>query len=204
MKKTQNLKNSIKPCVDELERFYQFVNKEYGLKLPDQIVITIQTRGKRNALGWFFPEKWTNGKGTVNEINISAEDLTKGNPYETISHEVAHYKNYVEKVKDCSKNQYHNKKFRDRAESLDLEVKKSGHYGYAFTKPTEVWEKQLKKFKPDKNAFVLFRNSVGTKEKAPTKMKLWECSCGVKVRCAVELNAVCKDCETPFVKQEDN
>ena len=45
------------------------------------------------------------------------------------------------------------------------------------------------------------RRSVEGK-KAPTKMKKWVCKCGTIVRCAVDLNATCDDCETKFQIEE--
>jgi hypothetical protein len=40
-------------------------------------------------------------------------------------------------------------------------------------------------------------------KKQGTRMKLWVCSCGVKLRRAGKLNAQCLDCETLFVLRED-
>jgi hypothetical protein len=40
------------------------------------------------------------------------------------------------------------------------------------------------------------------REKQKARMKLWECSCGVKIRRAGELNAQCLDCDTKFEAQE--
>ncbi len=41
---------------------------------------------------------------------------------------------------------------------------------------------------------------IAKERKQPTRMKKWECSCGVIVRKAGELNAQCLDCAQPFVK----
>jgi len=35
-----------------------------------------------------------------------------------------------------------------------------------------------------------------------TRMRLWECSCGIKLRRAGDLNALCLDCGAPFTRQE--
>ena len=199
------LQNSIKPSIEELERFYRFINKRFNLNLKDEIVITIQTKGRRKkTMGWFWADRWTNGKGQVHEINISAEELINGNPYETLTHELVHYKKNQDGIKDCSKNQYHNTKFKGLAEKLLLDVSKSSNYGWGYTKPTPEWEKMFNsEFKPNKKAFVMFRNEEGNnKGKQPTKMKKWECGCGMIVRCAKELNAVCMECGTPFKREE--
>lgn len=192
---------SLKPAVQELERFYQFMNKKFKLNLPDKVVITIQNRGRKNALGWFCTNIWDNHKDKgLNEINICAEALLQ-NPYETLAHETAHYLELLLRGK-LSRNNYHTKTFKEFAEKLLLEVKHYPGLGWAFTKPTKEFNAMLEEFKANKESFEVVRSSLNHKMKAPTKMKKWFCSCGCNVRCAVELNAICTRCNTLFLKEE--
>jgi len=194
------IKHSLNPIITELERFYNHLNDKFKLSLSSDVVITIQNKGSKNALGWFGVNFWNNEKGEqINEINICAESL-KVNPYETLAHEIAHFCELKEKGK-LSKGNYHGKTFKKFAEQLLLKVNKVGKIGYAHTEITPEFDKMLFEFKPEKEVFEITRFNK-TKKKAPTKLKKWTCSCGVNVRCAVELNAECNECNTKFIRED--
>ena len=189
---------SLKPCVEELERFYNFLNEKFGLNLTSDVVITIQTRGRKNAKAWFCAGVWKNHQEpSVNEINICAESLTD-DAYESLAHEMAHFCELKSRGK-LSKNNYHSKTFKEQAEKLLLKVSQMGNYGFAKTERTDEFNKMLFEFKPKKEVFDLLRRGLPNKEKQPTKMKKWTCGC-VIVRCAVELNATCENCKKKFEK----
>ena len=198
--KTKGLKNSINPSIKELERFYSFLNSRFKLQLPDELTVTIQSKGRMNAYGWFSGQRWVNGNGRVSEINLSAELLTENDPYKTMAHEVGHYYNYVNGIRDCSGNQYHNKRFKEVAERLLLETSYNKKTGYSTTTPTEEFKKMLSEFKPQKDVFNLFRDMPKAK-KQKTKMVKWVCpQCGLIVRSAKELNIMCLDCDAVFTR----
>jgi hypothetical protein len=189
---------SLNPALKELERFYNYLNAKYSLKLPNKAIITIQTKGRRRAYGWFGVGFWDNSKEKgLNEINISAEYLTEGNPYETLAHEVAHYCELQRRGK-LSKNNYHTETFKQFAEQLGLKVTKVKGFGYALTETTEQFNKMLLEFKPQKEVFDILRVNQ-LREKQRTKMHKWTCSEGCTiVRCATELNAKCDNCGQQF------
>ena len=55
-----------------------------------------------------------------------------------------------------------------------------------------------KKLKLKKDIFSVSRMKMGSgKAKAETKMKKWDCGCTI-VRCAVDLVAVCQECDNEF------
>src|SRR5438093_4632718 len=99
-------------------------------------VITIQGRGRRStAVGWFRNGKWHNGKPQgLPEINICAERLNR--PLEeiaqTLLHEMCHYANALEGIRDCSGN-YHNRKFKDRCASIGLICRLSEISGHGWS-----------------------------------------------------------------------
>lgn len=106
---------------------------EGKLKRP---IITAATRGRKNALGWFRPEGWSNGdKEHMHEINISAEKLGRSwdDLCETLLHEMAHLWNQQHNIQDCNAVQYHNRKFKTAAEMFGLVVTKMKNKGFAIT-----------------------------------------------------------------------
>ena len=54
----------------------------------ENILITLQTKGRGNFAGWCWAEKWVSKESSHTEINISAEYLTAG--YETIMEVLIH------------------------------------------------------------------------------------------------------------------
>ena len=57
-------------------------------------------------------------------------------------------------------------------------------------------------FKPNKEVFNICQADEEKKKKG-SRLKLWVCGCGVKVRCAVDLSATCDLCESKFKKVDD-
>jgi hypothetical protein len=168
-------------------------------------VITIQTKGRKNAKGWASTGSYwaTNNKKKrvgYQEVNICAEFLSDADGvYETLVHELCHIWNAQNDIKDCSKSGVHNKKFKSKAESVGLKVEKLDSKGWAYTslEKNGVAEKLLKSLKLKKDIFTIARLEFGTIAKAKTKMLKWECGCTI-VRCAVNLVAVCQECDNEF------
>lgn len=191
-------KTSIGPAIAELERaFREFASllfKQQKLELP---AITIQAAGRKAAAGWFSHNRWGSADASISEINLCAEMLASGVEViaEILIHEMVHYANAVAGVRDCSANQYHNKRFRDLAESVGLHVEK-GKRGWAYTSLTPDLADQVRKINLDPEAFAMFRLSDPPIKKG-SRMKKWSCGC-TTVRCATELSAVCSECDQAF------
>ena len=195
--------NSIRPLIKELERIYDFVAVQNGLnKLAPRPIITIQTKGRGNTLGWHWKDKWiteTSKNPFLSEINICAESLNE-DITETLIHEMVHYHNAVLDISDCNEHQYHNKHFKERAESYGLNVEKDGRHGWSETSLSESLKKLLIKLKIDKKIFKLHRKQ-NISLKAPTKMIKYKCDC-TTVRCATDLKAKCLICNKDFIRQD--
>jgi len=124
-------------AVDLLGKAFVFFNEKLAAgQLDVTPVITIQSKGRRSAYGWFWDCTWKNGDEAARpEINIAAEHLSRSarNIFETLIHEMAHMINAKKGIKDCNTAQYHNKRFKITAEEIGLTVEKMGAYGYAKT-----------------------------------------------------------------------
>ena len=68
--------NTIRPAIEELERAFRELSPVFKRNMPLP-VITIQSKGRKNALGWFVRDKWSNTNGKLPEINICAEHLAR-------------------------------------------------------------------------------------------------------------------------------
>jgi hypothetical protein len=114
--------------------------REHHPDVPGVVLIAAPSTHRRmNVLGHFSALRWR-GRGDkgdqLHEVVVVAEhlDRTPEDVCETLIHEAAHALNFARGIKDCSASQYHNKKFRDAAETLGLDVTKVPHYGYSLTK----------------------------------------------------------------------
>jgi len=204
-KKTSCLNNnSLIPAINESERFIKFLDKKFKLNLPNNYIVVINKTSK-NAYGTFSNPKtqqhFINTTQELNTITLNTFYIKECNPYSVLAHELTHFLNHIKGIKDTSANQYHNKHFKLQAENLLLKVERTNK-GYNQTSETELFKQMLKEFKPLKDVFNVFQ-AQRDKKKVGSRLKLYVCSCGVKVRCAVELNAKCLNCNTEFKKEND-
>jgi hypothetical protein len=227
----QALNQSIKPSIDECERFFIFLNNNFhlGLNLDDLIVLIHETspsiRGffrsvecskiwnstsQENSLFKQQEPVSQEPRMALNSIVLSSHILAENgdrgfSPYTTLTHEFVHYVNFVRHIKDCSKNQYHNKKFKELAEKMLLIVEQDVRRGYCITKESDEFKKMLIEFKPSPNAFKIFQDIQSKKKKkAKGRLLLFICGCGQKIRASknVGSNCDCRLCETQFQEQE--
>ncbi len=93
----------------------------------------------RNVLGHFAALRWsasTGNGGVLHEVVVVAEHLNRSaeDIVTTLLHEAAHALNFTRGIHDCSRSQYHNRKFEAAAKELGLDVTQVAHYGFALTK----------------------------------------------------------------------
>lgn len=198
--------DSIAPAIRELERFFSVFNRKlYDGKLPKP-VITIQTTGRRRALGWFCANIWRAKEGEVPEINITAEELGRDveDILETLLHEMVHLDNWTQGISDCSVQQYHNKRFKVACDKIGLNCERTKH-GWSLTSLTPALKALIRAAKPQSAAFKMFRLSFLPGAKAAsqgTRLKKWSCGC-TNVRVAVaDFDAVCNNCGGHFEECE--
>lgn len=201
---------SIQKATNELYRCFQLLNDRlFQGKLPLP-TITIQTKGRRNALGWCSNvEIWRDKKETDKryEINIAAEYLDRDplEIVETLLHEMVHLYCAANGIKDCSRGgNYHNAKFRDAAEEHGMTYDTdeiTAKYGWAFAKLRKSTVELIKSWNIDETAFLLARRPHPTSHRKSNSFKL-ECpSCGIKLRATRPgITVICKNCETEFIE----
>jgi len=122
-----------------LEKMYRQLNKDKFNNELEEPIITIMSTPK--AYGHVTCSKvWKSGSDYCYELNIGAGTLDR--PIEsvvsTLLHEMVHIYNLMNNIQDCSRgNTYHNKKFKDKAESVGLLINHHDTYGWTITEPSD-------------------------------------------------------------------
>ena len=197
--------NYIGIVLEELYRIFSILNMHYyDDQLPEPI-ITIQKGKSRNNLGWFSLDPiWIseNDEDNKYEINISAEHLNRG-IYDIIGivqHEMVHYQNRLNNVKDVNNNR-HNKKFKSLAEEKDLIVRSHKSYGWGVTGPSEKFIKYIDEcIKPNKKCFLYFRQvTTDKKKKREKKIFKYVCpKCDEVAKAKLDVDIECGKCKCKF------
>jgi hypothetical protein len=189
---------SIKRATDELEKAYHKLKPMFkGINFPKPVII-IQTKGRKNALGWFAKDRWKNSDHEIiSEITITAEHLKAAVEVsveeiaDTLLHEMCHYANFLEGISDCNLFGYHNRHFKVRAESVGFTVTRNGGHGWSGTKPTPALLTRLKALKMDAEAFAVFRDTPERAKKPTSKLIKWSCGCPRSCWAKVDLEGFC-------------
>lgn len=199
-----------------LNKIFDLLNEAFFESELSRPTITIQSTPK--AYGHFSlrEDTWISKLGGTHEINIGAGTLAR--PIEevaaTLLHEMVHYWNYQNGVQDCSRgNTYHNRRFKEAAESRGLIVSHSDKYGWSHTTPSDellefVLDNGLTDILISRNEFTGFQIG-GTGIHSGTGMALpprrsssrkYVCPCcGVSIRATKAVNIACMDCREPML-----
>ena len=199
-----------------LNKVFDLLNAEFFESTLSRPTITIRSTPK--AFGHFSlrDDTWISKNGQSHEINIGAGTLAR--PIEevaaTLLHEMVHYFNYVNGIQDCSRsNTYHNRRFRDAAESHGLIVAHHSKYGWTITSPSDrllqfCLDNDLSDILINRNEFFTYGGiSGGTHTPTPpttisktssTRKYLCPC-CGNSVRATKLVNIACLDCQQQMV-----
>jgi hypothetical protein len=188
--------NSIRPAIEELERMYKAFVPLFWREMPVP-VITIQSKGRRKAMGWHSPAAWRNADpGELGEINVAAEYLDQSieDTAEKMLHEMVHRANALDGIRDYTLFMYHNRKFKVGCDKIGLVCEKDAGHGWAQTSLSDALRAKVQALNINGDAFSLFRVE---RETAKTKMLKWQCSC-TTIRTAIELDATCNKCGLKF------
>ena len=203
-----------------LNKMFDLLNQRFFENALSRPTITIQSTPK--AYGHFSLRKdtWISKIGGTHEINIGAGTLSR--PIEevaaTLLHEMVHYYNYENGIQDCSRgNTYHNKRFREAAESRGLTVSHSDRYGWSHTKPADalldfVLENGLTDILLNRNEATSFQIGgtgthsggavigTGSKPKTSSTRKYICPCCGMSVRATKVVRIACMDCDEQMLE----
>lgn len=141
-----------------------------------------------------------NGFGLIDEIAID-EQHVRNSPYwrvlGTLLHELTHSWQFHNGRP--GKRNYHNKAFRAKALELGLLIDESGYTEYA--PPPSPFLSLIEKY--DVDVPDIPEPDMTVKMRGNSKLKLYECPCGVKARIGrKEFRAMCLNCEGEFELKE--
>lgn len=214
MKNNNHNNKNLTATLTELHKIFDCLNNEfYKGELP-QVIITIQSKGKTNALGWFTPSKiWEDGSEGKHEINITAESLKRDyiDIVRTLHHEMIHLYCHVNEIKDVSRgNTYHNTKFKNVSLEHGFYYKEDAYnnkIGWSASSLTPESIERIHTFNINKDVFKISRAETGTgadKKKKKSNIIKWVCGCGQIIRTSKDgLRCLCLDCETMFIKEDE-
>lgn len=203
-----------------LNKIFDLLNTEFFENALSRPTITIQSTPK--AYGHFSlrDDTWISKNGGSHEINIGAGTLSRPieNVAATLLHEMVHYWNYQNGIQDTSRGStYHNRRFKEAAESRGLIIDHDPKYGWTVTTPGD----DLLQFclVNDLTDILLNRNDgygvrptgtgthsgfMGTApvaKKSSTRKYICPC-CGMSVRATRTVNIGCLDCGVQMIVTE--
>lgn len=209
--------NVIGMALEELYRIFSILNEDkFDGELTEPVITIQKTKGR--TLGHFTVDRtWKDKNDEANEetsyyeINIDPRWFNTRTPadvVETLLHEMVHYYNKMNDIKDCSGN-VHNKKFKSSAEKVGLVVEKGKGVGYGYTSMSEALSAYVNEVvKPNEAAFEYFRSVPvklsggygGGRKKSIFK---YTCpDCGAEVKGKRDMTIKCGICDV-VMKMED-
>lgn len=216
--------------VAKLNLIFALLNEKYFENSLPEITITIQST--RGAYGHFSLDgkTWSDSSNNgTHEININPDEMDRpiANVAATLLHEMVHFYNFVNGIKDTSNgNVYHNKRFKEAAEARGLIIGKHDTYGWTITTPSEeliaflndndIHDMELVRYRKnriptppkagdDDNAGSDDGDddTTPTRTKKPSSTRKYICpSCGNSCRATKVLNLICGDCMETMVVAE--
>ena len=186
-------------------------------EMPDKVKLEVRPDfdGKRSKCsGYFQADAYKDKRNDklVAAISLSPEQLNRPllDIIETIVHEVLHAFNHWCGINDCSANDRHNGDFKKACDKIGLVTKAKdemtdrewNNIGHGFTSfSDELRELVVNEWKPDADAWNLYRLENAPKAKKKSHRRTWSCECGTNVNVArgIEFDATCNECDTQFV-----
>ena len=189
-----------------LEEAHAIIAKETGAPRA-----TIVTGRSDKVHGHFTPwTPWASGTETFHEIFITIAKREAREMLGTLLHETAHSIDNKEGIQGTSGDGYHNKKFKERAESLGLTITQVPRIGFSKTDVSDEcvarWQKAHDII--EEALRLTADNNGGTaKPKGRNKnLPVAKCECGESIRLSLKTlekcKPICQECETEFKVEE--
>ena len=196
-----------------LNHIFDLLNHRFFENQLSKPIITIQSTPRAYGHYTLYDAWSVDGEKGFREINIGAGTLSR--PIEevvaTLLHEMVHYYNDLQGIKDCSRgNTYHNKNFRKCAEERGLVIDHHPTYGWSVTSPSdELLEfclfNDLRDIRLNRIDGLTTRIggsgthngtfTVGTTPRKSSSRKYACPCCGMSVRATKAVNVACLDCD---------
>lgn len=201
-------KNTLTNAIENLEELFLVLNERYfNCELVKPVITISPNTAKVNRFGWCTTYKaWKEKDGDDGyfEINIVAEHLAR--PFYdvagTLLHEMVHLYNLQNGMKDVSRaGTYHNKKFKDSAESHGLNVAKDEKYGWCITTLNDEAREEVTDFMSfiNEESFSIYREAEAKPEKkagGKSSSRKYVCPCcGIIIRATKEVKVICAECD---------
>ena len=199
-----------------LSKIFNLLNEQYFENSLQKPVISIMATA--GAYGHFVlrEDACESANGYLCEINIGAATLNRPieNVVATLLHEMIHYHNFVNGVKDTSRgNTYHNRRFKEAAEARGLIVEHHPVYGWSITSPADdlldfCLYNGLTDILLNRNDAYGIRvpigggasNGVPIRTTKPSSTRRYVCpKCNMIVRATRNVNIGCLDCDEQMV-----
>ena len=209
--------NVIGMALEELYRIFGILNEDkFDGELTEPVITIQKTKGR--TLGHFTVDRTWRDKNNEEseetsyyEINVDPRWFNTRTPadvVETLLHEMVHYYNKMNDIKDCSGN-VHNKKFKSSAEKVGLVVEKGKGVGYGYTSMSEALRDYVDEVvKPSEVAFEYFRTAPvklsggGSGGRKKSVFKYTCPDCGAEVKGKRDMVIKCGLCDV-VMKMED-
>lgn len=214
---------NVSEIVAKAEAMFDLFNQHFYNGEMIRPAITVSPDGGHGAYGWCTVyEIWQASGEAYREINICAEYIDRpiGEVAATMLHEMAHLYNLTKGIKDVSNNgYYHNKKFKETAESHGLSISHHNTYGWTvttLTADTAEWlaqqpgmdditasrrmAMQIKtKADDDEDDGETTTTIKGGRTTSKNRSIKYVCpKCGAIIRATKQVNVICGDCNVAF------
>lgn len=207
---------TIKSVISRLEELFEIFNDRFFESELQKPVITVSPdHTHKNVLGWCTSrEVWhdTTTKDKRFELNICAEHLNLGieEVAETLLHEMVHLFCSQNNIKDTSRGgTYHNKRFKEAAESHGLVCGSNSKYGWCITLLNDTARQEVNEYSEltDTKSFEIFREGESYKPKkkggGKSSSRKYVCPvCGTIIRATKEVRVICADCNELMIQED--
>lgn len=197
--------------VRALERSWEAIRARHP-EVPPAVMITGAGSGRRRdelRLGHFAADRWQlSGEQRIAELFVGGEGLERGaaGVLATQLHEAAHGLAHRRETKDTSRQgRYHNRRYRQLAEEVGLDVEHHPHLGWSLTTvPEETAGAYNRELAELKRALTVHREREQPRATTRTGGSVaCVCECPRRIRAASGVLAagavVCCVCGQPFV-----
>ena len=192
-----------------LEMAHEIIAKETGAPRS-----TIVTGRSARVHGHFTPwTPWASGEESFHEIFITIAKREAREILGTLLHETAHSIDNKQGIKGTSGDGYHNKNFKNRAESLGLTIGQAPRIGFSITTVSDEcatrWAEPLRLIEQALSLTADSDGGTSAKPKGRNKnLPVAKCDCGESIRLSLKTlekcKPICQECQGEFTIEEGN